>query len=140
MGYNAYMSCIFCEIVKGAIPSYKVWEDDSTLAFLDINPINSGHVLVIPKKHEPDYYHIDDETYQKVMLISKKISEQVEVKLQPKRVGLAIIGWDVPHMHVHVVPMNDYHDLTSKHLMDGEKNTPSAEELALIQQQLNIHI
>ena len=130
------MSCIFCEIVKGNIPAYKIAENDEVLAFLDIHPINVGHVLVIPKKHEPDFYKLDEGTYLSVMREVKKVSEQVYNKLQPKRVGLMIIGWDVPHAHVHVVPMNDYHDITSKRFLDKTTHTPSNDDLLKVQQQI----
>ena len=122
------MSCIFCEIVKGNIPAYKVWEDERVLAFLDIQPINQGHVLVIPKTHEPYLEKLDDATYQNVMMVVKKVSEKITEKIQPKRVGLAVMGWDVPHAHVHVVPMNDAQDITSKKILEGTLLHPTPQE------------
>lgn len=124
--------CIFCKIVKGEIPSYKVYEDESVFAFLDLHPINPGHVLVIPKKHEPVFYDLDNETYHALMQTVKKLAETVHIKIQPKKVGLIVAGWDVPHTHVHVVPMQDYHDITSKSLLDGNRANPTAEELSKI--------
>lgn len=122
--------CIFCKIVKGEIPSHKIYEDDNTFAFLDIHPINSGHVLVVPKKHEPEFYNLDDSTYQALMQTVKNISSIVQVKMNPVRTGLFIAGWDVPHTHVHVVPMHDHQDITSKRILEGGLADPSNDELA----------
>ncbi len=124
------MSCIFCEIIKGNIPSHKIWEDESAFAFLDIHPINEGHALVIPKKHEPDLHNLEESEYAGVMHAVREVSLMVDKALQPKKVGLLVAGWDVPHAHVHVVPMNDYHDLTSKKLMEKTLLAPSDEELS----------
>lgn len=122
--------CIFCKIVRGEIPSHKVYEDDAVLAFLTIQPINAGHTLVIPKKHEPDFYNLDEATYTAVMLAAKKIATTVQSKLRPKKTGLFIAGWDVPHAHVHVVPMNDTHDITTAKAMTGSLPTAPDSELA----------
>lgn len=128
--------CIFCKIIKGEIPAYKIYEDDFILSFLDISPINLGHALVIPKKHEPDFYKLDDEYYKPVMSTVKKVANKINHVLEPKKVGLLVAGWDVPHAHIHVVPMYEYHDLTSKRLMDGEKLTPTPEELNSIAEKI----
>ena len=130
------MSCIFCEIVKGNIPAYKVWEDDDTLGFLDIHPINPGHVLVIPKKHEPEFQNIDDETYGKVMTVTKKVAEKIMTNLKPKRVGLKVEGWDVPHAHIHVVPLLDPGDITSKRTLGGSLLNPTPDDLKETQQKI----
>jgi histidine triad (HIT) family protein len=130
------MSCIFCEIVKGDIPSYKIWEDEKVFAFLDVHPINPGHVLVIPKQHEPHLDHLDEDTYIAVMKGVRKISRQIAKKIIPPRVGLLVAGWDVPHAHVHVVPMYDYHDLTSKRLLEGKQADPTKEELNEIKKKI----
>lgn len=123
------MSCIFCEIVKGTIPSYKVWENERVFAFLDIHPIRPGHVLVIPKKHEPDFYKLDIPDYEALMGAVKEIAEIVNNKMHPKKVGMLVAGWDVPHAHVHVVPMEDYHDITSKRFLEEKKTSPSSDDL-----------
>jgi histidine triad (HIT) family protein len=125
--------CIFCQIIAGEVPSHKVYEDEETFAFLDIHPINPGHILVIPKKHEPDFHKLDDESYMAVFSTVKKLSAAVEGKIKPKKVGLMIAGWDVPHVHVHIVPMYDYHDITSKYLLEDtqkEYKEGEAEEIA----------
>lgn len=112
--------CIFCKIIDGEIPSYKVYEDDRVLAFLDIHPINPGHILVIPKKHEPHFQNLDTETYTHLMGVVHQLSKVVDEQIQPKRVGLIIAGFDVPHTHVHIVPMQNYHDITSEAYIEGE--------------------
>ncbi len=128
--------CIFCKIISGQIPSHKVYEDDFVIAFLDVYPINLGHTLVIPKKHEPDFYKLDEEYYKPLMSAVKKIANRMHSILMPKKVGLLVAGWDVPHAHIHVVPMEDYYDLTSKRLLEGNKLTPSEEELSTIAEKI----
>ncbi len=128
--------CIFCKIVSGEIPAHKVYEDTEVLAFLDIHPIREGHTLVIPKKHEPEFQHLDDVSYVEVMRVAKAMASKVESVLKPARVGLVIAGWDVPHAHIHVVPMHEHHDLTSKRLLDGTLGEPSQEELKVTREKL----
>ena len=121
--------CPFCKISKGEIPTHKIYEDDFSFAFLDKHPINPGHILVIPKTHEPNFYSLDDENYQGLMSAVKKLSTLVNEKIHPKKVGLIIAGWDVPHTHVHIVPMQDYNDITSKSILEGKRANPTDEEL-----------
>lgn len=121
--------CVFCKLASGELPTNKIYEDDKVFAFLDKHPINPGHILVIPKTHEPDFYNLEDGMYQALMAAVKNLSALVNEKMHPKKVGLIIAGWDVPHTHVHVVPMNDYHDITSKSLLEGNRANPSDEEL-----------
>lgn len=111
--------CIFCKIVAGEIPAVKVYEDENVLAFMDIIPIREGHTLVIPKKHEPDFQHLDDETYRAVMAVTKKLAERIEKELKPMKVGLMVSGFDVPHTHIHIVPMQNGLDIASKQALDG---------------------
>lgn len=129
-------NCIFCKIVAGEIPSYKVYEDSRVLAFLDIHPINPGHVLVIPKEHAPDFYIVSEENYTALMAAVKKIGALVQEKMQPKKVGLMAAGWDVPHAHIHVVPMEDYHDITSKRILERNTADPTTEELTRVAERL----
>ncbi len=124
--------CIFCKIARSEISAYKIHEDERTFAFLDKHPINPGHILVIPKKHEPDFYDLDDVDYQALMATVKKLSKLVNKKFHPHKVGLIIAGYDVPHAHVHIVPMHDYHDITSKAMLEGKRSSPTDEELANI--------
>jgi histidine triad (HIT) family protein len=124
--------CIFCKLVRKEIPAHGVFEDGTTFAFLDRQPINPGHVLVVSKRHEPDVFGLDESTYLDVMRAVRKVAAAVRSFTSPKRVGLLVAGWDVPHAHVHVVPMHDYHDLTSKQMLEGRLASPGADELARV--------
>jgi histidine triad (HIT) family protein len=103
--------CIFCKIAKGEIPSYKIWEDDKFYAFLDINPIHQGHVLLIPKKHHDYIFDYNNKDYLEIMLKAKMLASKIKTALGAKRVGLAIEGIAVPHLHLHLVPINNGNDL-----------------------------
>lgn len=128
--------CIFCKLVRGEMPTNNVYEDDWSFAFLDNHPINPGHVLVIPKIHEPNLHKLNEDVYLGVMKTVRKISDLVDIKFNPKKVGLIVAGWDVPHAHVHVVPMIDYHDITSKSILEGKRANPSPEELTEVLKKL----
>lgn len=123
------MDCPFCAIAANQIITQKVYEDAFTVAFLDKHPIREGHMLVIPKTHQADFYKLDDEAYIQLMGTVKKMAALVEKTFHPHKVGLIAAGWDVPHVHIHIVPMHDYHDITSKALLEGERATPSNAEL-----------
>ncbi|MBP6084938.1 HIT domain-containing protein [Candidatus Gracilibacteria bacterium] len=125
-------SCIFCRIVQGEIPAHKVYEDEYVLAFLDLHPIRTGHLLVIPKFHEPDFYKLSENLYTQVMAVVQKLAYKVNDLFLPKKVGLIVSGFDVAHTHVHLVPMVDSHDITSKQLLEGVRTNPSMEELATV--------
>jgi len=103
--------CVFCKIIRGDIPSIKIWEDEKFFAFLDINPINPGHTLLIPKRHHDYLFDLEDEEYKELMLTAKKIAGILKDKLNPKRVGLAVEGFFVPHVHIHLVPLNKGNEL-----------------------------
>lgn len=111
--YNKAMEeSIFAKIVKGEIPSHKVYEDDRVLAFLDIHPVQPGHTLIIPKKQVEFVWDLSDEDYQAVMRAAKKVARRMREVLGVKYVGEQIIGVDVPHAHVQLIPFNtvdDYH-------------------------------
>ncbi len=124
------MDCIFCKIANNEISAHKIYEDNRVVAFLDKHPINPGHTLVIPKKHEPDLFNVEEEDYFHLMKVVKGLMKIVNNAVNPKKVGLVVAGLDVPHAHVHIIPMHDYHDITSKSLMEGKKANPSDEELA----------
>ncbi|MEK7504824.1 MAG: HIT domain-containing protein [Patescibacteria group bacterium] len=123
-------NCIFCKIVAGEIPAHKVGESERAIAFLDLHPIRPGHTLVIPKVHAPNFQDLAPEDYQAVMALTQQVAKQIEQKLQPKRVGMMTIGWDVPHTHVHVVPMQEPGDITSKVLLEKRCGEPTTQELA----------
>lgn len=100
------MSSIFTKIVNGEIPAYKIAEDDNYLAFLDVNPNAKGHTLCIPKQEIDKIFDMDDELYLGLMKFSKKIAIALEKAVPCKRVGMAVVGLEVPHAHVHLIPLN----------------------------------
>jgi len=105
------MSTIFSKIIAGDIPAYKVAESIDFLAFLDINPLAEGHVLVIPKKEMDYLFDIDDETYLGLQLFAKIVAKGLKAAIPCKKVGVAVIGLEVPHAHIHLIPMNRVDDL-----------------------------
>jgi len=112
------MSSIFTKIVNGEIPAYKIAEDDKYLAFLDVNPNAKGHTLCIPKQEIDKIFDMDDELYLGLMKFSKKIAIALEKTVSCKRVGMAVVGLEVPHAHVHLIPLNHmdemrFHDKVS---------------------------
>lgn len=105
------MASIFSRIVAGEIPSYKVAEDDRYYAFLDINPLTEGHTLVIPKKEVDYIFDLDPETYAGLWQFAARVAKAVEVAIPCKRVGVAVLGMEVPHAHIHLVPLQTEGDL-----------------------------
>lgn len=106
------MATIFTRIAKGEIPSYKVAENDDFYAFLDIAPMAKGHTLVIPKNVEDDYiFDLDDNTYAGLCAFAKKVAQAVKAAVPCKRVGVAVLGMEVPHTHIHLVPLNNESDM-----------------------------
>ena len=102
---------IFSKIVAGEIPAYKVAETEQFLAFLDISPLAEGHVLVIPKKEVDYIFDIDDETYTGLQIFAKIVATGLRKAITCKRIGVAVIGLEVPHAHIHLIPMNSVSDL-----------------------------
>jgi histidine triad (HIT) family protein len=102
---------IFSKIVAGEIPAYKVAETVEFLAFLDINPLAEGHVLVIPKKEVDYIFDLDDETYINLQIFAKIVAAGLRKAIPCKRIGVAVIGLEVPHVHIHLIPMNNVSDL-----------------------------
>jgi len=105
------MSSIFSKIVNGEIPCYKVAEDDNFLAFLDVNPNAEGHTLCIPKKEIDKIFDIEEELYIGLMKFSKKVAIALEKTVPCKRIGMSVIGLEVPHAHVHLIPLNEMDDI-----------------------------
>ena len=101
------MASIFTKIINNQIPCYKVAENDDFIAFLDINPNVRGHTLCIPKKEIDHYLDLDDETFKDLMYFSKKVAIAIKNVIKCKKVGLTLIGIEVPHVHVHLIPIND---------------------------------
>ncbi len=105
------MSSIFTKIINKEIPSYKIAESDNYYAFLDINPLAKGHTLVIPKKEIDNLFDLDDELYAGLFLFAKKIAVAIGKNIPCKKVGVAIVGLEVPHAHIHLVPINGVYDI-----------------------------
>lgn len=124
---------IFTKIIKGEIPSHQIYEDDLTLAFLDIHPLSSGHTLVIPKKQVEFVWDLDDETYQALMATAKKVAIHLRDVLAVPYVGEKIIGIDVPHAHVQLIPFANVEDYYQRGDMNSE---PDHEKLAALAEKL----
>jgi|SRR3954468_13149404 histidine triad (HIT) family protein len=105
------MSTIFTKIVNGEIPAYKIAEDENYLAFLDVNPNAKGHTLCIPKQEINKIFDMEDELYLGLMKFSKKIAIALEKTVPCKRVGMAVVGLEVPHAHVHLIPLNEMDEM-----------------------------
>ena len=122
------MASIFSKIIAGEIPSYKVAEDEHNFAFLDINPIAKGHVLVVPK-HETDYlFDLDDALLSSLTVFSKRVAKAIEKSVPCLRIGVAVVGLEVPHAHIHLIPINGVYDVD----FNRPKLTLPAEEMQAI--------
>ena len=128
------MATIFTKIVEGEIPCYQIAEDEHFLAFLDVNPLVKGHTLVIPKKEQDYLFDIEDEAYLNLQLFAKKVAVQLKSKIQCKRIGVAVIGLEVPHAHIHLIPLNTIDDMN----FSREKLKISSTELAEIAEELKM--
>lgn len=109
------MSSIFTKIINGEIPCYKIAEDDNFFAFLDINPNAKGHTLCIPKQEVDKIMDLDEEAYLGLMAFSRKIGKALEAAIDCNRVGITVIGLEVPHVHVHLIPLNAMKEATFQH-------------------------
>ncbi len=105
------MPTIFTRIIKGEIPSYKIAEDDRFLAFLDINPLRAGHTLVVPKQETDYIFDLEDELLSEIMVFSKKVAAAIREVIPCNRIGLAVLGLEIPHAHIHLVPMDSMEDI-----------------------------
>jgi histidine triad (HIT) family protein len=128
------MASIFTRIVEGEIPCYKIAEDANFLAFLDVNPLVEGHTLVIPKKEQDYIFDIADDSYVEFQLFAKKVAVQLKSKIACKRIGVAVIGLEVPHAHIHLIPLNQMDDIN----FNRKKLTLSSEELAKLAEELKM--
>ena len=106
------MATIFSRIIAGEIPCYKVGEDEKNFAFLDINPVNKGHVLVVPKTENDYIFNLSDEDYASLTAFARKVAKAMERAIACKRIGVAVIGLEVPHAHIHLIPINEDKDMS----------------------------
>jgi histidine triad (HIT) family protein len=113
--------CVFCQIVQGKLTAHKIWEDERFLAILDINPNTPGHTLLLPKIHEPYVFDLEPDLYSGLFERARKLSTPILEVTKAKRIGVVIQGFTVPHVHLHLIPMNDVHDL------DVTRATPTSE-------------
>lgn len=118
------MASIFTKIANGEIPAYKVAEDENYLAFLDISPVTKGHTLVIPKKEVDYLFDLDDETYIGLHLFAKRVAEGLKQAIPCKRIGVLVLGLEVPHAHIHLIPIQNEGDILNFSI----KKTFTAEE------------
>lgn len=127
------MASIFSKILSGEIPCHKIAENDKFLAFLDIFPLAKGHTLVIPKQEIDYIFDIEDDLLSEMMVFAKHVAKKVEAKISCKRMGVAVIGLEVAHAHIHLVPINNVSDID----FSREKLKLSSEELAEIAKNIN---
>lgn len=126
------MATIFTKIITGEIPGYKIAEDEKHCAFLDINPVVEGHTLVVPKKENDYIFNLSDDEIADLMVFAKKVASKLEKAIDCKRIGVTVIGLEVPHAHIHLLPIKEEGDMDFKH-----KTTPSMEELKTIAEKIN---
>ena len=126
------MASIFTKIINGEIPCYKVAENSDFFAFLDINPNSKGHTLCVPKKEVDKIFDLDEDTYNGLMAFSFKVAKAIEKTVPCKRVGMSVIGLEVPHVHVHLIPLNSMEDarFTTKSSLSSAEFSVLAQEIA----------
>lgn len=127
------MASIFSKIIAGDIPCYKIAEDEHFFAFLDIHPLMPGHTLVIPRKETDYLFDIDDQELADMMVFAKKIALALKNAIACKRIGLAVVGMEVPHAHIHLIPINKETDM----LFSKPKLNPTADEMRDIAEKIN---
>lgn len=129
------MASIFTKIINGEIPCYKVAEDENFFAFLDINPNAKGHTLCIPKREVNKIFDLEEEEYLGLMAFSRKIAKALEKSVSCKRIGMAVVGLEVPHVHVHLIPLQDMDDMRFQ-----RKTTLSPEEFTTLAEQIKANL
>ncbi|HEV8367537.1 MAG TPA: HIT family protein [Pyrinomonadaceae bacterium] len=123
--------CIFCDITERVESSFIVFENSHAIVFLDKHPIHVGHVLAVPKHHVESFYELDEKSFVELMLVVRRMASVLEASYMPRKVGMLAAGFDVPHAHIHVLPMYDYHDITSRVILEGRRGNPSEKELQM---------
>jgi len=129
------MASIFTKIVNGEIPCYKIAEDENYLAFLDVNPNAKGHTLCIPKQEINKIFDMEEAHYLGLMKFSRKVAKAIEKSVDCKRIGMAVVGIEVPHVHVHLIPLNDMDDMRFQ-----RKTSLSPEEFQKLAQQITTNL
>lgn len=124
------MASIFTKIITGEIPCYKVAEDENNIAFLDIRPIKRGHTLCVPKREVDELFELPAEDYQSLMVFSQRVAKSLKRVVPCKRIGALVLGMEVPHAHLHLVPINAEHELSFANAQSG---VPQEEMIALAQ-------
>lgn len=124
---------IFTRIINGEIPAHKIYEDDRVIAILDVHPIYEGHTLVIPKTQIDHIWDLNDDNYEYLWSVAKKIAKRIQAEIQPVRVGVIVEGFGVPHTHIHLVPIYDSNDLQK-----ADKLSPTTDELAIMADRLRM--
>lgn len=126
------MSTVFSKIVAGEIPCYKIAENDNFLAFLDVNPLVAGHTLVIPKIEQDYIFDLDNQVLESLIVFSKEVAVKLKKAIPCKRIGVSVIGLEVPHAHIHLIPINTIQDMN----FSKEKASFSPSELQDLQNQI----
>ena len=129
------MASIFTKIINGDIPSYKIAEDEYHFAFLDINPNSKGHTLCVPKKEVDKILDLDEESYMKLMAFSRKVGLAIQKAVPCKRVGMTVIGLEVPHVHVHLIPLQSMANATFQN-----KESLTSDEFEAVAEQIKSHL
>lgn len=130
------MTSIFSRIIRGEIPCHRVAENDQFLAFLDITPVNTGHVLVVPKIEVDYIFDLEDKQLQDLILFAKKVATGLRTAVPCKRIGVSVIGLEVPHAHIHLIPIREMNDMNFM----KDKPKPSSAELAALATLIQGHI
>lgn len=130
------MASIFTKIINGEIPCYKVHENESYIAFLDIFPLKKGHTLVVPKKEVDYIFDLDSDTYTGLFEFAKTVAEAIKVEIQCERIGMTVIGLEVPHAHIHLIPINSESDMNFR----NEKLKFTQDEYSEIASRINKQI
>ncbi len=129
------MATLFTKIIKGEIPCHKILENDDYLAFLDIRPINPGHTLVIPKKEVDYIFDVEDKLYSGLFVFAKKVAHMIQKEISCKKVGIMVAGLEVPHAHIHLIPIFDVMDLNF-----SRAKPTSNEELTKVAEKIRAHL
>ncbi|MDD3737450.1 MAG: HIT family protein [Bacteroidales bacterium] len=130
------MASIFTRIINGEIPCYKVAEDDRFIAFLDVRPLKPGHTLIVPKKEVDYIFDLDEGTLSDMMIFARKVARAMKEVIECNRIGVAVLGLEVPHAHIHLIPINREGDM----LFTNPRVSPSPEENTALAEEIGRHV